>query len=377
MPLVIGLMSGTSCDGVDVAISEISSSKIKLKHFKTFSYPKELQKIILNPSQLTLVEIASIHFDLGRFFGSCVKKMMNDLGFNAKYVFCIGSHGHTFFHDTSETSNKWTTLQLGEPSFITAQTGIPTVSDFRPMDMALGGHGAPLTPYFHWYFFKKKNNIAVHNLGGFSNVTLIPSGHNATSVRAFDTGPCNYILNLAMRWVTKGKKDFDENGNFSRKGTPQRKWVDQWLLHPYFQKKSPKSCSPEVLGKPFFNEMNLAFRNLSAENFLATLTQFIAESICISYQRFILSQCKIKEIVFCGGGSHNTKLMEILSSNFKKKNIHISYFDEYGINRDAVEAVSFSYIAYLCMKNKTNHLPLVTGAKRCAILGKITPRFNK
>ncbi|MBI2026303.1 MAG: anhydro-N-acetylmuramic acid kinase, partial [Deltaproteobacteria bacterium] len=266
---------------------------------------------------------------------------------------------------------------------------VACVSDFRPMDIALGGEGAPLTPYFHWVFFKNRENLAVHNLGGFSNVTVIPKKNSASSVFAFDTGPANYVINLAMRLVSHGKKDFDKDGELAKKGEVSQTTVEKWMKHPFFRKQPPKSCSIEVLGKEFLEDFKkeilirslsrapanepLGIKNLQSKaDKISTVTEFVARSIVKSYDQFILPRCKLKEVVFCGGGAHNKTLMNVLSKQLFNRGIRVSYFDDYGISGDAVEAVSFAYFGYLCLNKKVNHLPQVTGALKSAILGKIS-----
>lgn len=368
---VLGLMSGTSADGVDIALISIQGHKIKLDACKTFPYPSKLKVKILNAQNLKLPQISALNFEIGYFFANSALRFLKEKTISRKKIFCIGSHGQTVFHKTSGLQKEWNTFQIGEPSIIAAKLQAPVVTDFRPKDIALGGQGAPLTPYFHYSFFKKRNSLCVHNLGGMSNVTFIPFSNQKLKVLAFDTGPANCLIDGVIRSISKGRLNFDKGGRFASQGQIHWSLVKKWLKHPYFSKNIPKSCGQDEFGPKMILSIMKACRHLDKKDIAATVTAFTAQSMIQSYEKLILKKHKLKEIVFCGGGIKNTTLMRLIKQGLKKYSISFKTFDDYGIDSHAVEAVSFAYMAYQCLKNKTNHLPQTTGASRETILGKI------
>ncbi|MBI2609420.1 MAG: anhydro-N-acetylmuramic acid kinase [Deltaproteobacteria bacterium] len=362
----IGLMSGTSADGVDIALIKINKNKIKLEAFETYSYPKKIQKNIFNALNLSLEEIAALDFELGHFFSYTVNHFLKKNKISSKNIFCIGSHGQTLFHRTTGAQDKWCTFQIGEPALIATLTGIQTVADFRPHDMALGGHGAPLTPWFHAVFFKNKKNVSVHNLGGMSNLTYLGSN----SIIAFDTGPANCLLDLFMRKHTSYL--FDSSGKMAARGSVYKNIVQKWMKHPYFKKAPPKSCGQDEFGSAYLEKLLKDLKGFSLEDQAATLTYFTAQTIIHAYEYFILKKNLLQEIIFCGGGVKNKTLMHFIQEGLKKYAVQFSTFDKYGISSQAVEAVSFALMGVYCLKKKSNHLPRTTGASRKTILGKIS-----
>ncbi len=365
-------MSGTSADGLDVAcISVDKKDTIRLLSFKTYPYPQALHKKILNIEVCRLPAIAALNFEIADFFAACVNKFLKENSLKKHEIACIGSHGQTVFHKTLGKKSEWTTLQIGEPSIIAVKTGITTVADFRPQDMALGGEGAPLSPYFHYTFFKNQSNIAVHNLGGMSNVTFLYRKKGAEKIIACDTGPANCVLDGAMRALSNNKKNYDQDGKLAASGIVHEKLIQKFLKHPYFRKKPPKSCGQEEFGSIFLKKVLKECHGLKPGDTMATLTAFVARSIFISYKKFIFSKNGLKEIIFCGGGVHNKTLMGAIKKEFSFHKTKISFFDDYGINSDAVEACCFALMGLRALQKKINHLPSATGAERATILGKI------
>jgi len=364
----IGLMRGTSADGVDVALVRINKNKIECRAFKTYPYPKTFQKKIFNALTLSLEETAILHFELGRFFARTVSSFLKSTKISSKNIFCIGSHGQTLFHRAKRAHKEGCTLQVGEASFIAALTQIKTVSDFRPQDIAVGGEGAPLTPWFHSIFFKNKKNISIHNLGGMSNLTYLSK--SAEKTIAFDTGPANCLIDLLMR--TKTRFLYDAYGRMAARGRIHKNLVHKWLKHPYFKKNPPKSAGQDEFGSAYLEKLLKDLKGVSLEDQCATLTYFTALSIVQAYEKFILKKHPLQEIVFCGGGVKNKTLMRFIQKGLEKYSIRFSTFDEYGISSDAVEAVSFALMAVYCLQHKVNHLPSATGASRATILGKIS-----
>ncbi len=368
---VLGLMSGTSADGVDVALLSINGNKIKLNAFKTFAYPLKLREKILSALNLPLPQISQLNFEIGGFFANSALRFLKEKRIPSKKIFCVGSHGQTIFHKTSGPQREWSTFQIGEGSIIAAKLQLPVVADFRPQDMALGGQGAPLTPYFHYSFFKNRDSLCVHNLGGISNVTFIPLKNQKSKVLAFDTGPANCLIDGVMRKISKGQLNFDRGGRLASQGKVHWSLVKKWLKHPYFSKSIPKSCGQDEFGPQMVSSIMKECHRLNKKDILATVTAFTSQSIIQSYEKLILKKHKLKEIVFCGGGVKNKTLMKQIKEGFQKYFISFKTFDDYGIDSHAVEAASFAYMAYQCIRNQTNHLPQTTGASRETILGKI------
>src|SRR3989338_5810308 len=358
---VVGLMSGTSADGLGVAcISVNPQDQVKLIAFVTYPYPRALQKKIFDVHHADLGDIARLNFEIAYFFSDCVNKFLKKYHFRPRDIACIGSHGQTVFHRTCGPRQTWTTLQIGEPSIIAVKTGIATVADFRPKDMALKGEGAPLSPYFHSSFFKNRTHVAVHNLGGMSNMTYLFKEGKTRKVRAFDTGPANCVLDGAMRVLSKGKKNYDKNGELAARGKIHSKKLYTFLKHPYFSKTPPKSCGQEEFGRVFLEKVFRECRGLKEEDIMATLTAFVARSIFCAYEKFILNKNELKEIVFCGGGVHNKSLMKFIRQEFSSYKVKISFFDDYGVNSDAVEACCFALMGLRALQKKINHVPAAT-----------------
>jgi len=369
---VIGLMSGTSCDGVDVALIDISGKKIKCKAFETYPYSKKMKQHLLEALNMSLEEVAELNSELGDFFGNKVKEFLKTKKTKSSSIYCIGSHGQTVIHRTSRHTKKKFTMQLGEASHIATITGIDVVSDFRQKDIAMGGEGAPLSPFFHFAYFGNKSNVAIHNLGGFSNITVIPVANAPKKVIAFDSGPANYLIDEVMRAITNGKKHMDKNGHLAKKGKIHYVFIDKWMKHHYFKKDIPKSCGKSDFYDTLLYKILKLQSGLDHEDLVATVTELTAQSIIEAYRKFVLPRCTVKEVIFCGGGVYNQTLMKSLDEKLQAEGIAISSFDDYGISSDAVEAVCFGYLGYLCMKKKVNHLAHTTGAKKNSILGKIS-----
>jgi len=298
--LTIGVMSGTSVDGVDVALVSIKGEKVELKGFRSYPYSPSLRKKILSAASLSLSEVSQLNFEIGKVFAKAVLSFLKKQRVSSKKIYCIGSHGQTVFHKTLGKKSEWSTFQLGEPSFIAAHTGILTVADFRPKDMAFGGHGAPLTPCFHYAFFKKRGPLVVHNLGGMSNMTYIPKGGRKSKVIGFDSGPANCLIDGVIRHLTSQK--YDSGGKLAASGRVHQGLVRRWMKNSFFSKKLPKSCGQEEFGENFIQKILKQTKGLSKKDIVATVTAFTAESIVKSYENYILKKNSLREIVFCGGG---------------------------------------------------------------------------
>jgi anhydro-N-acetylmuramic acid kinase len=376
---VAGLMSGTSVDGVDVAIVDATKQKVHLLAFDTFPYPTTLRREILRlcrPESAQLDNICHYNFVLGDVFADAIIKLCAKSGISLSSIDLVGSHGQTIYHNPrgKHYSRKTigSTLQIGEPSVIAHRTGITTVADFRPRDMAAGGEGAPLVPYVDYILFgHNRLSRAVQNIGGIANVTFLPCGCKQDDIIAFDTGPGNMVIDGIIRLISGGKKRFDSNGKMAAKGLVNKRLLNEMLRHPFLRRRPPKSTGREEFGSAFANRIyrSAAQKGLSNTDIIATVTAFTAKSVARAYNMFLPTMPD--EVILGGGGSHNNTLVEMLRSELS--NAKMLSTEDFGISVDAKEAVSFAILAWATIKGLTNNVPGATGAGQPAILGKIIP----
>ena len=376
---VVGLMSGTSVDGVDVTVNDIGRDYFKLIAFDTFAYPATLRKAIFTLFQqqtAKLDDICHYNFVLGEIFAESVIKLCTTKNIPLNSVDLIGSHGQTIFHNPNGTRYGKkiirSTLQIGEPSVIAHRTGATTIADFRTRDMAAGGQGAPLVPFADYVFFRDKFvNRAIQNIGGIANVTYLLANCRISDVTAFDTGPGNMIIDRLVNLISNGKIKYDRGGRIAARGRINRKILKEMLKHPFLHKQIPKTTGREEFGIQYTDMLFNKMKKLSIpnEDIVATATAFTSESISIAYERFLPSMPD--EVILCGGGSNNNTLIKFLQQRLG--GIKITTTDEYGIDRNAKEAASFAILAYMTIKGRTNNIPNSTGAGQSVILGKIIP----
>lgn len=371
---VIGLMSGTSTDGLDISYVEIynSNEKFNIKpiFFKSYAYSKELKNDILKNidiSQAKLNDISDFNFKLGHYFADRVLDFIRE--FDIKEIDLIGSHGHTFYHSIKD-GKAISTLQLGEPSVIAQKTGITTVADFRTADLAVNGEGAPLVPFFDKCFFYDKN-IVLQNIGGISNSGYILENGD---ILAFDNGPGNMIIDSAMKIITNGDKDYDNNGEVASKGNLNNDLLSILLDNSYFDLKPPKSTGRELFGEHYSKNIfdKAKSLNISNEDIIATLTYFVAKSISDSYKNF-LPQIP-KKVIISGGGAKNESIKNFLKELLPYSKIQTT--NDYGLNSDAKESIAFALFAYCTVFGITNNLTSATGADKNVVMGKICPSSN-
>jgi anhydro-N-acetylmuramic acid kinase len=375
---VAGLMSGTSADGVDTAIIDFNGNKVTVLAYDTFPYPAALRRSIFElfeSKTCRLVDICHLNFAIGEIFAEAVLKLCRKSGIDLNTIDLIGSHGQTIYHNPEgRRFGKRivrSTLQIGEPSVIAQRTGITTVADFRPRDMAANGQGAPLVPYADYILFRdKKINRAIQNIGGIANVTYLPAGCRLSDIIAFDTGPGNMIIDRIVSLISKGSKKFDRNGKIAARGTVNKGMLKNLLRHPFFSRRPPKSTGREMFGKDYCDILyyEAMKKGLSHEDIVATATAFTAVSIARSYR---LLPAMPDELILCGGGAHNRTLIKMLRQELG--NVKILLSEEVGISCDAKEAISFAILAYATIKGIANNVPSATGADQPLILGKIVP----
>lgn len=376
---VVGLMSGTSADGVDVAVVDIAGRKVQLRAFEMFSYPPALRREILclcRPETARLDNICHYNFVLGEIFADAVVKLCSKSGIPLGSIDLIGSHGQTIYH--LPRARRYgrrairSTLQIGEPSVIAQRTGITTVADFRPRDIAAGGQGAPLVPYAD-YVLLGHNRLtrAVQNIGGIANVTFLPGGRKSDEICAFDTGPGNMVIDGIIRLATGGKQQFDRGGKMAALGVVDDKLLAEMLRHPFLRRRPPKSTGREEFGAEFAERIYRQGdqKGMSDTDIVATVTAFTARSIALAYRRFLPTMPD--EVILCGGGAHNSTLVEMLRSELA--DVKMLSTDDFGISVDAKEAVSFAILAWATIKGMANNVPSATGASQSVVLGKIVP----
>jgi anhydro-N-acetylmuramic acid kinase len=375
--LVVGLMSGTSVDGVDAALVKIRGSgldcQLTLEHFSVMPYPAGLKEFILEhsrPGSGSVDGVCRLNAILGEIFAQATMRVITEAGRRPPEVDLIGSHGQTVHHLPEEAElfgqQARSTLQLGEPSIIAKRTGIVTVADFRPADLALGGQGAPLVPYFDYVVFRsQEESRALLNIGGIANLTVLPRGCGLEEIFAFDTGPGNMLID-ALTQHHFGRA-FDDHGEIARRGKIHRRLLSRLLEHPYFSQTPPKSTGRELFGASFLTHFHEAA--VSPEDAIATATALTAESIVQAIDRFVSSKASVDRLIVSGGGSKNRFLLSLLRQALPAVAIETS--DDYGIPADAKEAMCFALLANETIADRPGNVPSCTGATQPTILGKI------
>jgi len=370
--LVVGLMSGTSADGVDAALVEIEGNyldtHVKLLAFETFPYPVGVAEKVRSLHGGTTEQVCEMNFRLGELFAEAALKVIRAAGAEPSDVHLIGSHGQTVYHMPEGTPRS--TLQIAEPCVIAERTGILTVADFRARDVAAGGHGAPLIPYVDFLLFREPNRVrALQNIGGIGNVTVVTD--SIDGVFGFDTGPGNILIDEFVRAMTGSAQHFDEGGALARRGEVDEGILENLLEHPYFSEPPPKTTGREVFGKELASKLFSATPSGRHADMLATLTAFTAHSIKLGYDRFVFPKAAVDEIILSGGGCHNKYLVELIRDLFGSIPIRAS--DEFGVPSDAKEAMGFAVLANETISGNPSNIPAATGASRPVVLGEIVP----
>ena len=380
--LVMGLISGTSMDGIDAALVRISGPpakpRVRLVAFETLAYSVSVRQTILRVATgqaATAGEISQLNFLLGELFAGAAQRACRKAGISVSRLAAIGSHGQTIYHQGSPTREGGrsiaSTLQIAEPSVIAVRTGAPVVADFRPADMAAGGQGAPLVPLVDYLLLRdaRRGTVAL-NIGGIANFTVIPAGAKAEQVFGFDTGPGNMIIDGLVRHFTKGQKAYDAGGRWAQKGRVIEPLLAEILRLPFFAQPPPKSAGREQFGEHFIKQFFLKRRRARPEDLIRTATELTARSITDGLDRYVLNKISIHRLILSGGGAHNHLLAGRLSQLLPSLRVQLS--DAFGFPADAKEAIAFALLADRTMQGLPGNLPSVTGARRPVILGKIS-----
>jgi len=389
----IGLMSGTSVDGIDAVMVEIPddfgddpTTHVRLVGFATYPYPAGVRERILNvstPGQGTVDQICHLNAYLGELFARAAIQIARETGISLDEIEIIGSHGQTIQHRPQPQDEAGiivtSTFQVGEPSIIAERTGVTTVADFRPRDLAAGGQGAPLAPYAHYLLFRHPTtDRVIANIGGISNVTWIPAGASSAEVIAFDTGPGNMLIDQVMSLVTRGAVTYDQDGQRAARGTWRAELLAWLLRHPYLERQPPKSTGREEFGAELTRALDRQRRMLgvSDDDLLATVTEFTAATIVQSCQTWLpMTHERVGanplEFVGCGGGMQNHTLMTALRQRLSP--IPVLTVEALQMSSAALEAIIFALLARETLLGRPANLPSVTGATHPVVLGKILP----
>ncbi|WMJ86945.1 anhydro-N-acetylmuramic acid kinase [Anaerocolumna sp. MB42-C2] len=393
---IIGLMSGTSVDGIDAALVEITGNpyegtaadgnsadgRVKLLAFENKPFPEKIRNQIFELFQAgnaTVDKVGYMNFLLGELYAKSACSVAGKAGLSIKEIDCIGSHGQTIYHHPEPITKDGYligyTVQIGEGAVIAQRTKVPCVSDFRVADMAAGGQGAPLVPFTEYVLYRKKEEtILLQNIGGIGNITVLPKNCKLNEVYAFDTGPGNMIMDGMITRFTGGVKTMDENGKIAAAGKVDTVLLDELKRHPYFKEKPPKSTGREMFGEEFIKNVyeKVKIRGISLQDTMATTAEFTAWSIVKAYQKFIMPLHKADKLYIGGGGSYNTTLVDKIRKPMDKLGVSVLIQEDIGFNSDAKEAVAFALLADCTIAGRYNSIPSVTGAAGPVIMGKIS-----
>jgi anhydro-N-acetylmuramic acid kinase len=378
--LIVGLMTGTSLDGIDAALVDFEGDRVdelrwKVLHSITLPYPSERREAIHRQVVAGSARgICELHAQLGEWLADAVVEVCRGAGVEVAEVDLIGSHGQTIWHEPPTSGGRGATLQLGCPATIAERTGVPVVADFRSRDVAAGGQGAPLVPWVDQTLFALPDRArALQNIGGIGNVTWLPPRNSGRAAVAFDTGPGNALIDAAVTLATGGRLSFDVDGAFAARGQVDGRLLDDLLRHPFFALEPPRSTGRELFGRPFVERLAQAVRPEGDQDWLdivATLTELTARSISGAYERWLVPR-GIDEIVVTGGGARNPTLVGRLQALLEPTPVLTS--EALGIGPNEKEALAFAVLAWAHVHGVPGNLPAATGAAGPRVLGSYTP----
>ena len=381
--LVLGLMSGTSADGIDIALARISGVpprvKARLLDHTAVKFPAQVRAEILRVAEqqpISAGELSQLNFRLGQLFADAAKSACKRFRVAVSSLDLIGSHGQTIFHQGNAVpylgGRVASTLQIGEAAVIAAQSGVTTVADFRPADMAVGGQGAPLVPYADYLLYSdRKLGRASLNLGGIGNVTVIPAGAARERVFAFDTGPANMLIDALVAHFTRGSKKFDAGAKMALAGRAIPALLDELMRDPYLKKKPPKSTGREYYGADYVKRVLALGRRYRAKpnDLIRSVTIFAALSVVDALNRFVTPKTKLDQLIVSGGGARNPLIVAQLAAALP--GIEVLPSSRLGVPEEAKEAFAFALLAYETFHQRAGNVFSATGASGPAVLGKI------
>ncbi|HHW13990.1 MAG TPA: anhydro-N-acetylmuramic acid kinase [Firmicutes bacterium] len=374
-------MAGTSLDGIDAALVEVAGRPpevmIRPVAWATYPYPADLRRRLLAvslPGTGTVDEICRLNFEVGEAMAQAVLRLLAEAGQELGGVDLIGSHGQTIHHIPPAEGRPGSTLQIGEPSVIAERTGVTCVADFRPRDLAAGGHGAPLVPLVDYLLFRDPATTrVVQNIGGIANLTLVSGRAGLDELLAFDTGPGNMVIDGLMERLTGGELAYDADGRWAAAGQVSQTLLGELLADPYFTVPPPKSTGRERYGREYVEALVRRGEGLglSPQDLVATATQLTVESIARAYERWVIPHWGLDEVILGGGGALNPTLVEGLRRRLP--GVAVSDHARYGIPNEAKEAIAFAVLGYLALLGEPNNVPSATGARHPVVMGKIVP----
>jgi len=390
--IVAGIMSGTSADGINVAFVRLgdkkpehpsrgrgrprhTSAEFKFLAHAEFPYPKSVRGTVLeamNASRASVANLARLNFLLGELYAEAVLSAQSQFRLKAEL---IGCHGQTLYHQGEPEPylgrKLAVTWQTGEAAVIAARVGVPVISDFRPADMAANGKGAPLVPFLDYLLYRDQRlGRIAQNIGGIANLTAIPAGASPEQVLAFDTGPGNMVIDAVTEHLFG--KPYDRKGEIAASGAALEHVIAEVLRQLFFRRKPPKTAGREEFGREFVVEFVKKCGRAEARDIVATATALTVRSIADALQRFVLRKTAYHEFIISGGGAKNPFLVAMLANELRGLGLHIRSSDEFGLPSEAKEAAAFALLAYETWNRRASNVPSATGAKRPAILGKIS-----
>ena len=382
--IVAGVMSGTSADGINVALVRVNASLrgrartigLHLLAHAEYSYPKSVRRAVLaamNSNKASVADLARLNVLLAELYSDALLATQRRFHLKAELVGC---HGQTLYHQGEPAPflgrRLAVTWQTGEGAVVAARVGVPVVSDFRPADMAAGGKGAPLVPFLDFLLYRD-NHVGriVQNIGGIANFTAIPAGAAADRVMAFDTGPGNMVIDAVTQQLFR--KPYDRDGRIASSGAVIEAVIHHLMRGPFFRRKPPKTAGHEEFGREFTKDFIRRCGRADKRDVIATATALTARSIADALRRFVIRRSSTyRDFIVSGGGANNPTLMAMLANELRPLGLKLRSSDDFGLPSEAKEAAAFALLAFQTWNRKPSNLPSATGAKRPAILGKIS-----
>lgn len=362
--LALGLMSGTSADGLSIALCSLAGRRLTVRAFSNYPYPAALQARIIAAKDMRAPELSGLNFELGRLWAGMVRKFCRSHKVAYKSLDVISSHGQTVWHAPGAKGH---TLQIGEAAFMAEETGRPVAFDFRPADMAAGGEGAPLIPFMDEYLFGGGAPVALQNIGGVGNIAFAGRG---VKTFGFDTGPGNSLMDTAMVELSGGRLSYDKDGAWARAGEPDKAKVDALLKAPFFGRRPPKSLDRSEYTLAFIKRhFGPLFNARRSKDLLASLNLFTAASIALAFRRW--APRGTRELIVSGGGALNPALMDNMAALLLPAGVRVRSIAELGLHPLAKEPACFALLGLLALEGEINHCPSATGARGPRVLGKM------